>query len=159
MSYLDEYGVADARREKILKALAVSLVVSVVGGGCLFFWFKNYLEERQVGEFLSRLQSQEYAAAYELWGCSAEVPCQHYSYQDFLEDWGPDSPIGKVERFRLGRSTELDNGVIVEIEVNGRLEPELWVEKDNKTVGFSPYRFRRSLSVSSPEKASSSSAR
>ena len=159
MSYLDEYGVADARREKILKVLAVSLVVSVVGGGCLFFWFKNYFEERQVREFLSRLQSQDYAAAYELWGCSVEVPCRHYSYQDFLEDWGPASAIGKVERFRLGRSTELDNGVIVEIEVNGRLEPELWVGKDNQTVGFSPYRFRRSLSVFSPEKASPYSGR
>ena len=155
MSYLDEYGVADARREKILKALVVSLVLCVIGGACLFFWFKNYFEERQVREFLSRLQSQDYAAAYELWGCSVEVPCRHYSYQNFLEDWGPNSSIGKVERFRLGRSTELDNGVIVEIEVNGRLEPELWVEKDNKTVGFSPYRFRRSLSVSSPEKVSS----
>lgn len=148
MSYLSQYGVADYRREKVLKFMVVSLVICSIVGGSLFLLFKNYLEERQVKRFLSHLQSENYAVAYRLWGCSVSMPCDHYSYEDFLEDWGPNSPIGKIENFRLGRSNKLENGVIVEIEINGQSEPELWVEENTGAIGFSPYRFRKTLSFS-----------
>lgn len=145
MSYLDEYtDRSGERREKILKALALALVVSVVFGGVLYYFFKNFFEEQQVRQFLTLLQEQDYPAAYKLWGCTVEEPCRNYSYQDFLEDWGPDSPIGEVDDFSLGRSAEVGSGVIVEIRINGTPQPELWVEKDTKVVGFSPYRFRKS---------------
>ena len=144
MGYLEDYStLTGARRETIHKALLVVLLISVVGGGLLYFWFKNFFEERQVRQFLSRLQENHYAEAYVHWGCSVEEPCPDYTYEDFLEDWGLDSPLGKVKSFDLGRSTELKTGVIVEIEINGKPQPELWVEKETKIVGFSPYHFRR----------------
>jgi len=144
MGYLEDYSaVTGARREMIHKGLLVALLISVVGGGVFYFFFKNFFEERQVSRFLSRLQENHYSEAYEHWGCSVEEPCPIYTYEDFLEDWGPDSPLGEVRSFDLGRSTELDNGVIVEIEINGKLQPELWVEKETQIVGFSPYHFRR----------------
>ncbi len=144
MGYLEDYStVTGARRETIHKALLAALLISIVGGGLLYFLFKNFFEERQVRQFLSRLQENHYAEAYEHWGCSVEEPCPNYTYEDFLEDWGLDSPLGKVKSFDLGRSTELETGVIVEIEINGKPQPELWVEKETKIVGFSPYHFRR----------------
>ncbi len=144
MGYLDDYStITGARRETIHKALLLALLISVVGGGLLYFLFKNFFEERQVRQFLSRLQESHYAEAYEKWGCTVEEPCPNYTYEDFLEDWGPDSPLGTVKSFDLGRSTELETGVIVEIEINGKPQPELWVEKETKIVGFSPYHFRR----------------
>lgn len=144
MGFLEDYStVTGARREAINKALLVTLLISVVGGGLLYFWFKNFFEERQVRQFLSRLQENHYAEAYEHWGCTVEEPCSSYTYEDFLEDWGPDSPLGKVKSFHLGRSSELETGVIIEIEINGKPQPELWVEKKTKIVGFSPYHFRQ----------------
>ncbi len=150
MGYLDDYSaVTGARRETIHKSLLVALLVSVVGGGLLYYWFKNVFEERQVNQFLSLLQENHYAEAYEHWGCSVEVPCPNYTYEDFLEDWGPDSPLGKVTSFDVRRSSELETGVIVEIEINGKLQPELWVEKETKVVGFSPFHFRQKGASSS----------
>ena len=145
MGYLnDYYSVSGARREEILKALAVTLVVAVVGGGVLYFLFKNYFEERRVSSFLATLQEENYPAAYRFWGCSVEEPCRDYDYENFLEDWGPSSSIGHVNSFRLGRSAEVGTGVIIEVRINGQPQPELWVEKESKIVGFSPYRFRKS---------------
>ena len=150
MGYLDDYSeVTGARREAIHKGLLLALLISVVGGGLSYFWFKNFFEERQVSQFLARLQESRYAEAYTQWGCSVEVPCPNYTYEDFLEDWGPDSPLGRVTSFNLGRSTELETGVIVEIEINGKLQAELWVEKETKIVGFSPFHFRQTGTSSS----------
>ncbi len=144
MGYLEDYStVTGARRETIHKALLAALLISIVGGGLLYFLFKNFFEEQQVRQFLSRLQESHYAEAYENWGCTVEEPCPSYTYEDFLEDWGPDSPLGTVRSFHLGRSSELETGVIVEIEINGKPQPELWVEKETKIVGFSPYHFRQ----------------
>ena len=71
MGYLnDYYSVSGARREEILKALAVTLVVTVAVGGVLYFFFKNYFEERRVSSFLTALQEEDYSAAYSYWGCS-----------------------------------------------------------------------------------------
>lgn len=143
MGYLAEYGMAEARREKIVKALVISLAVAVIVGSVSYYFFKNYAAERQVKQFLALLHEQDHAGAYQLWGCSLDEPCQYYPYEAFLEDWGPDSPVGEVEDFHLGRSSEVGSGVIVEIEINGRAQPELWVEKETKVLGFSPYRFRK----------------
>ena len=145
MGYLEDYySVSGARREEFLKALVLILVVSVLLGGIFYFFFKNYFEEHRVSSFLTALQKEDYERAYGFWGCSVENPCRDYNYEDFLEDWGPASHLGRVNSFRLGRSAEVGTGVIIEINVNGKAQPELWVEKDSKLVGFSPYRFRKS---------------
>ena len=145
MGYLnDYYSASGARREEILKALTLTLVVAVVVGGVFYFFFKNYFEERRVSSFLTALQEEDYAAAYRYWGCSIEEPCRDYDYDNFLEDWGPSSPLGQVNSFRLGRSVEVGTGVIIAIRINGQSQPELWVEKESKVVGFSPFRFRKS---------------
>lgn len=145
MGYLDDYySVSGARREELLKALALTLVASVILSGVFYFFFKNYFEERRASSFLTVLQEGDYTGAYQFWGCSVEEPCRDYDYDDFLEDWGPSSHLGRVNSFRLGRSAEVGTGVIIEIFINGQAQPELWVEKDSKIVGFSPYRFRKS---------------
>ena len=139
MGYLDDYGDGDARREKVLKAIALLLVLTIFAGGIYYVFFRNWLEERQARAFLSSLQQGDYPAAYEFWGCSVDDPCPFYPYEEFLKDWGPGGPIGKVESFRLGRSYEQESGVIITLAVNGQQQPNLWVEKESKRVGFSPY--------------------
>lgn len=143
MEFLDGYGVADARRERIFKAAALTLLVSVIAGSILYVWFKNYPQERRVKQFLAQLQEGDYQQAYTYWGCSVENPCPTYPYDAFLADWGENSPLGRVDTFSLGRSSEQGTGVIIEIEINGEPRPELWVEKESGVVGFSPYRLKK----------------
>jgi hypothetical protein len=139
MGYLDDYGQGDPQRERIFKGIAILLVAAIVFGGVYYVFFRNWREERQARQFLTRLQESDFPGAYETWGCSVAEPCRYYPYEEFLKDWGPDGEIGKVESFRLGRSYEQQSGVIITLEVNGKPRPNLWVEKESKRVGFSPY--------------------
>ncbi len=139
MAYLEEYGRDDARRERFFKTLVALLLISVALGLIYHVFFRNWREELQTRRFLNALQAGDYEDAYSYWGCSVEDPCRFYPYEEFIEDWGPESPLGKVEDFGLGRSYDQTSGVIITLEINGQVHPNLWVEKESKTVGFSPY--------------------
>lgn len=139
MGFLDDYGAGDARYEKILKVVAIALVASLVGGFFYYVFFRNWREERQVRKFLALLEEGNLPKAYELWGCTFDEPCRYYPYDEFLEDWGPAGPLGKITDYDLGHSFEQKSGVIVTLEINGKPHPNLWVEKETKVVGFSPY--------------------
>ena len=139
MAYFDEYGQEDARRERFFKVLVALLLISLALWLIYYVFFRNWREEFQARRFLTAVQSGDYQDAYSYWGCSVEDPCRLYPYDEFLEDWGPDSPLGKVEDFDLGRSYEQMSGVIITLEINGQAHPNLWVEKESRTVGFSPY--------------------
>ncbi len=138
MSYLDDYGVTDAHREKKIKRAMLALVSVVAVTGFLYFCFKNYKEEGRVREFLAALQRGDYPAAYAFWGCRVESPCPNYDYKTFLEDWGPSSTVGKVVSYRLMHSCAQGSGVVVAIELNGRQRVRLWAETKNLELGFSP---------------------
>ena len=141
MGYLDAYAEREARHERLTstlqRILRIGLVVLVVGGS-LYLWFKNYKEEQRAAGFLAALQRGDYPAAYGFWGCTVEKPCPNYSYQDFTEDWGPASKIGKVTSYRVGRSRERGTGVIVAVQINNQQPLGLWVEKKDGVVGFAP---------------------
>ena len=138
MSYLDDYGVADARREKKIKRALIVLVSVVAVSGFLYFWFKNYREEGRVRDFLAVLARGDYPAAYAFWGCRVESPCPNYDYKTFLEDWGPSSQVGKLTSHRLVRSAEQGSGVVVTVELNDKQRVRLWAEKKNLELGFAP---------------------
>lgn len=139
MDFLAEYGQADRRYEKIIKAAGYTLLAAIVLGAIYWVFFRNWQEERRVNQFLSLLHQQSYEQAYELWGCTIEQPCPNYSYEKFLEDWGPNSPVGAVDSYEVGRSYAQESGVIILVQVNGHRIPNLWVEKDDRVIGFSPY--------------------
>jgi hypothetical protein len=142
MSYLEDYGVAEARKERrmrqIRRVLLVLLVLAVAGGS-VYLWFKNYRQEQRVEEFLTLLQRADYRTAYTFWGCKVEAPCPNYDYKSFLEDWGPASSIGKVTSFNLGRSRETGSGVVINVTINQNAKPvRIWVEKSTGVLGFAP---------------------
>jgi hypothetical protein len=139
MEYLAEYGQADRRYEKILRIAGYTLLAAVVLGCVYWLFFRNWREERSVSQFLALLEQQKYEEAYRKWGCSAEQPCPNYAYDKFLEDWGPQSPLGTVASYDVGRSYDQQSGVIILVQVNGRRIPNLWVEKGSHVIGFSPY--------------------
>ena len=58
--YLDNYGAADARREKIIRTLVISAIVIAVVGGVMMFVFHNYRQEQQVKRFFGYLAARDY---------------------------------------------------------------------------------------------------
>jgi hypothetical protein len=141
MSYLEEYGAAEAkreRREKRIKRGILILLAALVVAGALYYSFKNYRQEERVKQFLAALERGDYPTAYSFWGCRVEAPCPNYDYKSFLEDWGPSSSIGKLQSYKLDTSHERGSGVVIGVHLNGRREVKLWVEKSNGVLGFAP---------------------
>jgi len=138
MGYLDQYGVADARKERRIRRVLLAVAAVALASGSLYLWFKNYREEQQVGGFLTMLEKGDYPAAYTFWGCRVEAPCKNYDYKSFLEDWGPSSPVGKLASYRLGVSRARGSGVEIPVALNGRPPVKLWVEHKDRSVGFAP---------------------
>src|SRR5262245_38740268 len=93
--YLDNYGVVDAQREKKVRILVASLLTVVIGGSILYFGFRDYAPEHKLKQFMEAVQSKDYKSAYTLWGCTMEAQCRDYSFDKFMEDWGPSGANAK----------------------------------------------------------------
>jgi hypothetical protein len=134
--YLDQYGAGDERREKMFKTVAIALVSLIVVGGALYWFFKNFRQERQVSRFFEDLSRQDYKAAYALWGCTDAKPCRDYPMPEFMRDWG--AQTGKRDA-KVAKTRSCGSGVIVTVEYPGHPEDKLWVERESLTIGFSPW--------------------
>jgi hypothetical protein len=135
--YLDQYGVGDERREKIIKTVALSVIAAVVVGGVLFFVYHNFPEERRVDQFFALIDNRDYKAAYALFGCTEAKPCRYYPYEKFMEDFGPASGRS-FSGAHITRSRSCGSGVLLTVNF-AKDEPEkLWVERADMSVGFPP---------------------
>ncbi len=123
----------DIAREGRRRRILIGLVLSLVVGVALFWWFRNWPEERAVVHFLAALQREDLRGAYQLW-----KPTSSYRFQDFMRDWGPKGDYGKVQSFEITRSRSRGSGVIVYVLINDR-EARLWVEKSDKSLAFAPF--------------------
>jgi hypothetical protein len=138
-NFLDDYGVAEARRGRILKFILVALLVLVVAGGALYFSFRNYREQKQAKMFLNLLRDRRYEQAYRLWGCTPASPCRDYSFEKFLEDWGPDSPHADLARMEVVHTRSCSQGIIQILRFGQDDEVRLWVSRGDLTLGFAPW--------------------
>jgi hypothetical protein len=148
------YDPVQARKRRI-RIVAISVIVLV----CLILaWnFRYYAEERQVDKFFAALQKQDYETAYGIWFHDPSWK-QHpqkypdYPFSSFMQDWGPGGQWGLVKSYHVdgsavpkgGTGTKFDvgsSGVVVVVTVNERVadKAHIWVEKSDKTLGFSPY--------------------
>ena len=136
--FLDHYGAGDERREKITKALVITVVALVVAGGVLFFLLHNYRQEKQVKLFFDLLERHDYQAAYALW-VRTDSDRRGYPFDTFLGDWGPQSGHRDVTGFRISRSRSCGSGVILTVDFgNSQQQEKLWVQRDDLTIGYSP---------------------
>src|SRR4051812_18895407 len=99
--YLSTYGAGDEKREKIVKRVAGAILAVLVLGVTGYFTLRNYSEKAQIRTFLANLKSKDYHKAYEQWGCTAEHPCRDYTFDKFMEDWGPQSVHADIQEAKV----------------------------------------------------------
>lgn len=151
--YLDQYGAGDERRERMTRWLFIAGGAAL--GLLLIWWFlfgwdksevvrephvarlvqklRHRGQEDEVRQFLNLIRSRQYEAAYRVWG-----PNTDYPFNRFMEDWGPQSERN-LSSYDIVRSRTCGSGVVITIDFQKGPEENLWVQKSDRTIGFSPF--------------------
>jgi hypothetical protein len=138
--FLEGYGVADARRSRIFWRVALAAVLAVVIGLALYFALRTYPARRKVNEFLVDLRQKDYPAAYRLWGCAVpSSPCRDYTFEKFMEDWGPLGPRPGAASGAIARTRYCGPGVVVTLQYGQGSQVHLWYERKDSTIGSAPW--------------------
>jgi hypothetical protein len=143
---------ARKKRNRIIAIVVIVLVCAILAWN-----FRHYPEEHQVDKFFAALQKQDYEKAYGIWNNDPDWK-QHpqkyanYAFGGFMQDWGPGGEWGLIKSYYVdgsavpkgGNGTNFDvssSGIVVVVTVNERVaqKAHIWVEKSDKTLGFSPY--------------------
>jgi hypothetical protein len=135
--YLEEYGVADERRSKVIRWIVISAVLAAITGVTLYFTLRTYPARRQVDSFLEDLKRHDYRAAYRDWGCARD--CRDYPFKSFMEDWGPQSPFANAEAAKIKKTRFCETGVIVTVTAPKGEDVALWYQRSDGTIGFAPW--------------------
>lgn len=116
------------------KIVLRTLIVLIVTGA-LYFQFRNYGEETEVKRFFSALSQSDYRAAYQVW-----KPASSYTFANFMEDWGPGGPWGRIQTFRIEKTRRKGESVVVTVRVNDRAETaDIWVSRKDRSLSFPPF--------------------
>lgn len=135
--YLDQYGVGEEKRSRVIKGIAFAVVAVLVVGGIFYWYFQTFSQEREVRRFFALLAAHDYAGAYKLWGCSKAQPCRDYPMQEFMKDWGPQA-VAQPGAAHITNAESCGSGVIVKVAAPGAESKTLWVERATATLGYSP---------------------
>ena len=138
-SYLDDYGADDARREKIVKRIIITVIIVSISAGLLYWMLKDYREKGQTKAFLQLVQDGDFEAAYALWGCTESQPCLEYSYEKFLRDWGPDGEYGNISAAHITRTRSCEAGIIQTLEIPEYGDVLLWVDRSDHYISYAPW--------------------
>jgi hypothetical protein len=137
--YLDTYGVSDQKRERLTKKIVIALLITAVVGLSLFLFFRNFSEKRVAGSFFDALRANDHREAYRIWGCTEQTPCRDYSFEKFMEDWGPQGAYSNIHEARVTTVDACGEGVVLTVSVPN-VEPfGIWVERSTHTMSFAPW--------------------
>ena len=131
--FLDEYGVADARRERLVKRIIIfggsAILLAVLG----YYTFRTYGQERIVSRFLGDLKTQQYQDAYKMW-CPEN--CKYYPPEEFLKDWGPSGQYARTSDWKVEHVDYCDGGVVFDLNLPD--DVGLWVNRSTNVISFNP---------------------
>lgn len=138
--YLEDYGVQDARRGKIIKRIVIIGLGTVATALVLFLVFRNFSERRVANAFLDAVKSKNYQQAYEKWGCTAAAPCRDYKFEKFMEDWGPNGVYKRVDEANYTIEDVCGPGVVFTLVIPGTEEPVgIYVNRTDRVVSYAPW--------------------
>lgn len=142
MGYLDAYGAGDERRNRTILYLILGSLLALIILFFLWLHFRDYTEQKRVSLFLDQLRRQDFQAAYQSWGCSQTAPCRDYSFEKFMEDWGPKSPYANAANLSEGKTYSCDTGIIETLHYPGKDDVNLWVDRKTPAVAFAPWNIK-----------------
>jgi hypothetical protein len=146
----------DAARARKKRNIILAVIAAIIVIGAVVWLNRFWAEEHVVDQFFTVLQQQNFEQAYGIWMHDADWK-QHperyarYSYNEFIKDWGPGGEWGVIKSHHVdgaavpsgysGSPFATASGVVVVVTVNDRVadKAHIWVQKDDKTLGFSPY--------------------
>ena len=137
--FLEGYGAGEERRSKILWRIVLGALAVVILATGLYFVLRGHGHKKVVAAFLDSLRRQDFQGAYQMWGCSPAHPCRDYSFERFLEDWGPKSPRSNAAAVSLKQTKYCGHGLIAFLDDGKGEETLLWVESKDMTLGFAPW--------------------
>lgn len=135
--YLEEYGVSDEHRARVIRWIVISAAVAGILALALYFTLPLAQGWWHVRTFVDHLRRHDYQAAYRDWGCAK--PCQEYSYAEFLKDWGPNSGFADAAKAKVGGARPCGGGVIVKVSEPGARTARLWYRPGDGTLTFWPW--------------------
>jgi hypothetical protein len=136
--FLSGYGDGVERRSKIVWRSIAAVALVLVVAAALYFTFRGHRHKQRVESFLELLGRQDFQAAYQLWGCTSAAPCRDYSFDRFMEDWGPQSPRS-IHPTGIKKTKYCSQGLIAILDTKKGEEALLWVDSKDMTVGFAPW--------------------
>ncbi len=130
---------------------ALFLGSGVLIAAIVIFWLLRFhAEYTTMRRVMDEISAGNYQEAYTTW-----KPTGSYTYQDFLQDWGPDGYYGPVKSYRIDYNLTDRKGSNVEITVD--LSPDrpfpsqddfvkftktkqarLWVATKDESLSFPP---------------------
>ncbi len=142
--YLEHYGAAEERKAKqfkrIKRVILALLAVIAVGliGWLVWLQFRNIGQEQDAKRFLQRLRDRQYRQAYAMFGCTEKQPCPNYSFDKFMEDWGPNSEHADQANAKIGLSQSCGEHVLLRIDYPKAEPVILMVDRKTDAIGFAP---------------------
>ena len=85
---------------------------------------------------MSDLRGHDYPAAYRGWGCSK--PCDGYSFQDFMADWGPQGRFAGAAAGSIKKVRPCGEGTVVVVDWPGDNQT-LWYRSADSSLTFWPW--------------------
>ncbi|MGD0496966.1 MAG: hypothetical protein ABSC23_00865 [Bryobacteraceae bacterium] len=138
--YLDNYGVATAKRERVVHRIVKWSLLVLATAAVLLFIFQyvipNRAEQASVNRFFRLLAARDYKQAYAMWGCTDAAPCRDYPMTSFMEDWG--SPALTTGSFEVLSGETCGSGVIVDVDAGKAGDMKVWVERKTQILGSLP---------------------
>ena|SRR5437762_8673038 len=140
-SYLEEYGAGEqqrAKRARLIQRGSIAVLSILIVAGVLYAVFRNYPEEQRVKSLVEALRKQDYQAAYRMFGCTETNPCRDYTFEKFMDDWGPRSAHANAASAHIGMTQSCGSGVILRVDYSAAEPVPLWVERSTHVVSFAP---------------------
>jgi hypothetical protein len=137
--FLDAYGAADERRERLIKRIAIWGLSVAFLAAFGYFYFRTWPQERVIKTFLASLSKQDFQGAYRIWGCTPEDPCRYYTPDNFIEDWGPSSSRANGAAAKIDLIDYCDSEVVFDISFPGAPMVALSVERASEKMSFAAW--------------------
>jgi ABC-type lipoprotein release transport system permease subunit len=135
-SYMQGYGVAEARRNRIIKFIVLGVVSVGILSLVTYLIVHDYSEKQLVKKFLAEVNAHDYQKAYATWNCERSKTCENYSYGRFMDDWGPTKKVSSP--WRIVNDDSCKTFLTVNVAAQGSELQSLAVERGENSIGFAP---------------------